>query len=41
MCTEENNDKDKNLPLPTPPVTVFLIPEKLPSLRLWNFQTFS
>ena len=41
MCTVKNNKKNKmNLPLPLS--TVFLIAEKLPSLRrLLNFQTFS
>ena len=41
MCTVKNNNKNKmNLPLPLS--TVFLIAEKLPSLRrLLNFQTFS
>ena len=43
MCTDEKNNKDKNKKnLPTPaPVLVFLITEKLLSLRLWNFQSFS
>ena len=43
MCTDENNDKSKTN-LPPPPstsATVFLIAEKLLSLWLWNFQTFS
>ena len=41
MCTVKNNKKNKmNLPLPLS--TVFLIAEKLPSLRrLLNVQTFS
>ena len=43
MCTDKINDKNKtNLPpSPSIPVTVFLIPEKLISLWLWNIQAFS
>ena len=43
MCTDENSDKNKmNLPLsPSGPVKDFLIAEKLLSLWLCNFQTFS
>ena len=41
MCTDKNNDKNKNnLPLPhSTPVTVFLIAEKLLlTLKFSNFQ---
>ena len=43
-CTDKNNDQiKKNLhpPLSSTIVTVFLIDEKLLSLWLWNFKTFS
>ena len=41
MCTVKNNKKNK-MDLPLPLSTVFLIAEKLPSLRrLLIFQTFS
>ena len=42
MCTDKNNDKNKmNLSLiPTTPVAVFLIDEKLRSQCIWHFQAF-
>ena len=42
MRADENNDKNKkNIPRsPLTQVIIFLIAEKLLSLRLWNFQAF-
>ena len=44
ICTDENNDKNKKElppPLSSTPIAVFLIAEKLLTLWLWNFKTFS